>query len=287
MNSALEIWYANMWTNSQNSTIEYAGDKVSKMNSDFYKVEFAYDANNNLTVMSDSELTPAGWQNKERKSYEYSGKDVIKYTLERWDVTTGVWVPYKMWEYLYTGLDVTTETEHDWTGSAWVPYGKHGYTYDGSHNILTDDWQLWNNVFQNTTREEWTYNGQNLPVKMTTKTWSGASWGNSVKDFEYHFYYENYFPSSVNDNSELAGININTYPNPVTSELHIELDLYNAANMDFSIVSMNGTVVSHWKEKVARNYNKVIAVSDLPSGNYFVRVNSDNQQLTKRFVVSK
>ncbi len=283
VSSTLDRWLGNIWANSITSSMEYNGDVVTKMNSDLYEVNFSYDANNNLTMVSDKELTPGGWQNKEKRSYEYLNKDIIKYTLEKWDAAANTWVNSKKWEYTYTGPDVKTEVESDWNGSDWVVYGKHQYTYDGSHNKTTDIWQINSNGnFQNDTKTDWVYNSQNLPEKITTTTWSGSAWVYTGKDFEYHYYYETYFPESVKDNLA-SGAEINLFPVPAHNVLHVALTTARPEPLQLSVCNMQGIVVAQWEEQSAPAFD--VPVTNLPAGQYMLKVSGQHNTLARSFVV--
>lgn len=284
--SAYERWLGNIWSNGIVSSIEYTGDVVSKMNSDLYEVNFTYDANNNLTSVSDKELTPGGWQNKERHTYEYINKDVVKYTLEQWDASAGAWAYSKMWEYSYIGPDVETEIEYHHTGAFWTITGRHQYTYDGTHNKLLDTWQTWNSGYQNDTKTEWIYNNQNLPEKITTLTWNGSNWNFTSRDFEYHYYYETYFPESISK-YDLAGVQLNTYPVPANTNLNISMQLNEAQPLQFGIYNMQGILVSEWNEPSTKLYQHTIPVTNLPAGEYFLKVMGKNDVISRSFIVAR
>jgi hypothetical protein len=286
ISSAFERWLGNIWSNGIVSSIQYTGDVVSKMNSDLYEVYFTYDANNNLTSVSDKELTPGGWQNKYRHTYEYSNKDIIKYTLEIWDASASSWTYSKMWEYSYVGPDVETETEHYHTGSFWAVTGRHLYTYDGSHNKLLDIWQVWNTGYQNDTRTEWVYNSQNLPEIVTTQTWDGSIWKSTSKDQEYHYYYETYFPESVNKYN-LSTAELNTYPIPTNTNLNINMHLNEAQPLQFGIYNTQGIQVAQWNEPATKQYSNSISVANLPSGQYFLKVIGKNDAISRSFIVAR
>ena len=85
--------------------------------------------------------------------------------------------------------------------------------------------------------------------------------------------------------------NLNIYPNPVDDVLHIEMN--NAIN-EITIYNVNGAVVIRHKvaESQSRRVNETtsqrvqhsVSVSDLNSGIYFIKINTDNGNIVKQFI---
>lgn len=84
---------------------------------------------------------------------------------------------------------------------------------------------------------------------------------------------------SVNATASLSSVvsqEIVLYPNPVVSELHIKG--FDGSNAVISVFDMMG------KEVIAMPFERVVSVRDLPSGNYTLKVASNNITLNKTFV---
>jgi hypothetical protein len=89
----------------------------------------------------------------------------------------------------------------------------------------------------------------------------------------------------VTDNS----VNINVYPNPVSSRLNIEFDVTREANITVEIYSIIGSrIATIYNERNAMGYKSVsYDVSNLPSGIYLVTVTNGQTRTTKKIQVSK
>lgn len=93
--------------------------------------------------------------------------------------------------------------------------------------------------------------------------------------------------TGINDKphtTDHRGIQMQVYPNPFTDDLSIALmdDIHEAA---FTITDVNGKVVYRKQEtNLAKGYTKVLDLSWLASGVYFVNVESDGQCVSKRVV---
>jgi hypothetical protein len=285
--SVLEQRYADMWTNAIASDIKYAGTNVESMESPVYKIVFTYDGNNNLTTMIDQQNVLGNWQFKEKHTYAYnSNNEVTAHTIEIWNAANNTWVNDKKWEYTYSGTDVASDIESHWNGISWNYHARHNYAYDSKHNQLNDVLQLWNgSSFVNISVEIWEYNSQDLPTRITTNSWNGSMWVNSNNDKQYRFYYENYFPSHVPGFTDKSPVHV--YPVPATDILNVDLAFSKPEAFTVAIYDMKGAVLQQWNEAGTTAYRKTFPVSDLPAGNYFLRVAGRETNITERFTVSR
>ena len=80
-------------------------------------------------------------------------------------------------------------------------------------------------------------------------------------------------------------IQIQTYPNPFTTDLSIALKGENIHEATFTITNTIGQVIYKREESnLASNYTKVLDLSYLPNGIYFVEVSSGGENMVKRVV---
>jgi Peptidase C10 family/Secretion system C-terminal sorting domain/Spi protease inhibitor/CUB domain len=79
---------------------------------------------------------------------------------------------------------------------------------------------------------------------------------------------------------------LNIYPNPAQNMLYVSMDNINSGNASIGIYNVAGMQVLNQKLKVQTGGNQfTIDISDLPSGVYFLRFNSNKQFANKRFIV--
>ncbi|NJN78722.1 MAG: T9SS type A sorting domain-containing protein [Saprospiraceae bacterium] len=83
--------------------------------------------------------------------------------------------------------------------------------------------------------------------------------------------------------------NIAIYPNPIQTTLTIEYDLVASANINIDILDVNGRIVKNLKNERqnAGNHQHLedISKNNFPNGIYFIRLQFDNQILTKKIIV--
>jgi hypothetical protein len=70
---------------------------------------------------------------------------------------------------------------------------------------------------------------------------------------------------------------ITLYPNPSTSQLNIKSEGLSIKNI--SIVDLTGRTV-----KMVNNKSKIIDISDLEKGTYFLRLHTDNGMVSRKFL---
>jgi hypothetical protein len=74
------------------------------------------------------------------------------------------------------------------------------------------------------------------------------------------------------------------YPNPATNRVVLEFATLPTINLNFQLVSPSGKVIS---STVGRNKVNVIDVSDVQSGNYFIRVIGKKYDQVKKVLIQK
>jgi len=83
--------------------------------------------------------------------------------------------------------------------------------------------------------------------------------------------------------------NITIYPNPVTQTANIELVLSNETNMEIAVLDMLGKNVMNLYEGIMNTGQHKIQfdASSLAQGIYFVKLQSNNEIITKKIMISK
>ena len=163
---------------------------------------------------------------------------------------------------------------------AWDNYYRVTNVYDDHHNkIATATVVLDPSVTSLITqKQEWSYNSYNQVTAQ--RQYYPDSFGNWVFAGLTRFYYETYNPGPPFEIN-----NLEIYPSPAQNTLTIKLEWDKAQPFTFSIWNVIGQKIMEWNEPAATEYEKTINLPRLASGHYFIRVNSGNQRLVKRFVI--
>lgn len=285
--SLLEQWYGSLWTNGLNSTLNYdQNNNVVLMNSTTYNVDFVYDVNNNLVTVQDKIwVQGAGWANNERKSYSYSGKDVVGYALEKW--INGSWVFMKSWQYKYDANNNVIQTiEYEWNGNGWTEVLQRDCIFDVDNNKLEEKVSLWNvnsKTFVPHKKEVRAFKLKSVPEVVTTYTWNGQGWIHTSGDIVVKYYYELYYPAGVNSIAQSA--NLTVYPVPANDYVNLGISLEEPTTISVSVIDMTGRVVYEKTEQASGNYSSNIPVYNLPAGNYGIKVSDGSFVLNKKISV--
>ena len=84
--------------------------------------------------------------------------------------------------------------------------------------------------------------------------------------------------------SGIEGVKVNTYPNPVTSDLRISIpDNWQKQRVIYQIINTTGSRI-YQKEVAAANQTEQISLSNLAPGLYTLQVNCNGTNITSRFV---
>ena len=288
--SLLQLWYGTLWTNDMNSVLNYDNNNnVVQMNSPTYTIDFVYDQNNNLILIEDKILSQGGgWSNNERKKYQYNGNEVSEYILEKW--INGNWTSISKWEYTHDGqFNLTSATEYTWNAGIWVQALQEQYVYDQDDNLLRSIEKVWNSstgAFVNSKMEERTYNSSDLPVMVTTYTWngSGQNWIYGAGDIQVRYYYEIYFPTSVNTIA-VAG-EMTVFPVPATEVVNIAFTLESPRDIAITLTDVTGRIVYTQQARAVSSYKQAIPVHQLPSGNYALHVSGQGVNIGRTMTVT-
>lgn len=252
---------------------------------------FTYDVSNNLTsrvykvfnIMSGSYVNNA----EDIYSYNTSGK-VTKVLHNVWDVFTSNWTVYSRDIYSYDGsgnISIAIHFALD-ASSRLLPSSKDSNTYDASNNIITATTMLYDTstkTFVNSTMYTQSYDTSNRPLIYTTQSWNGTGWTYFIgQDKQTHYYYQLYADTSTGVKDVNGVVAFNIYPMPAGPFFNINLDWQSAQPFTISIYDINGRLVKQWNEKAVKNYHKAIFTSELGSGNYFIKVNSNSGQFTQQ-----
>lgn len=89
------------------------------------------------------------------------------------------------------------------------------------------------------------------------------------------------YDGNTDINELSAQININIFPNPVNTQITIEVSGYKSADTEIRIYNIEGKEL----EKIyAKDCKLIVDVSDWNSGIYFVKLISDNASIVKKII---
>ena len=287
--SLLSQWVGLLWLNTNTSNIDYSGSNVTKVSSHTYNIQFSY-ASNNLVQMEHRTMNSSGvMELSQRRSYKYgaSNVEVTEYVLEEYDANTNTWYNSRKWEYAYnSNQQQRTTTEYFWDGG-WRPKYQTYYTYNTSGNIVLKIIRAWSpskGKFDNHKKEEWQYNTHDQPIEIKSYTWDNVGYKHLEGDKYIKYYYENYNPDNISIVKSESDINV--YPIPANNTLNISADLHNTKQpVEISLTDMSGKVVYN-TQKQASNLKHTISLSNLPSGNYVLKLTGDKDNITKQVMVA-
>lgn len=91
--------------------------------------------------------------------------------------------------------------------------------------------------------------------------------------------------SGVGIADETLGLTLNLYPNPNNGEFTLKLDLEKEQQVQISVFDIRGAVLYSEGLDHLQNYNKQVSLRDVTPGMYFVRVQTTNGIVTRKFIV--
>ncbi|RYD58194.1 MAG: T9SS type A sorting domain-containing protein [Sphingobacteriales bacterium] len=290
ISSGLEVLQGVAWTLVKPSEISYnTVGVITEMNSLFDKLQLEYDGTKLKSSTHSARVGSGtgGWSLVAKTNYTYTGDNVTTTVDQVWNASVNDWVNVNRIEYIYSGTTLEGTEEFTWDGFNWQQSKTHSYTYDTKGNKLTDLLQTWNissHIYVNAKKEIYSYNMYSQPLNISTYTWKDNAWGVGEGDTELRFYYD--FPTSV-ASVDVEHASVHTYPVPATDIVNLNIDWTIPQQFSIALLDAQGRVVRQWEEAPQVKYLERISVSDLASGNYFIKVTGERTQMTERLVISK
>jgi hypothetical protein len=170
-------------------------------------------------------------------------------------------------------------------GTWWPQYNmsKH-ITGSKPDTVFHKGWDSIANAWSPTSMQIVGYNTNNDPDTIQQYMYNWTSYS-VTPDYTTVYYYETFLDTTpVLSNSQLMVDNsatIKLYPNPTTSEIHIEL-AGKTSNLNITVYNTSGQIVS--RQQSVNTSHQIVDTNFLPAGAYFVEVVSDYGKQTKQFV---
>lgn len=228
-----------------------------------YKLDRTY--NGSLLVQEVySDIIP-GSITPERRTFIYATGTSLPDTILTEQYHGSSWVPYNIEDYTYDGSgDMVRMERWSYAGMstpAWHISKDIAYTYDAQHRLVEE-------LEVNATKKTYTYNSDNLISRIEEFTWVSGSWRYLVNRGQQNYYYETYFPTSVQAVSKHT-LNLNVYPNPAVSLVNVAASVPEGGTVSIAIYDMSGRHIKHITEMAAKGaYKKGMGVMDIPAGQY-------------------
>jgi hypothetical protein len=226
-----------------------------------------------------------GWHFTTQYSFVYnSSNQLTSYTVEVYDAG---WKNSEKYDYAYNANDVESITQYEWTNNSWVNKGMRLISYDILHNKISDEWQVWDatqSAYIPESKLSWTHNNFSQPLTYYSQTWdaAGNTWSFAADDFMRHYYYQPYIPTSVPKVNK-GGISL--YPQPAADFINFRLDSKTAGQANAVLMDIQGRVL---RQVTVENTlePQTIGIADLPSGNYMLRLITQDAQYAQQVVIA-
>ena len=244
---------------------------------------YEYDYYNNLTstvykALKDDKLIPF-----HRSDYAYdSHKNKIMEMYSEWENET--WIKYTLTTYNYDNdNNLIVKILQNWKDNQWENYSRLSYEYNNSHNMTKGYAEIWYNDGLN--EKEWMPQNFTFQVNVSNKIINNFSkkrhhnrkFALHVKAFEINLQYQDI--TSVN-NIKYDKINIS--PNPAEDYIDIAIADDRTPKNAVKVYDILGNVVLTLTPTLSLKGEGVkVDVSGLPAGVYFVRVGGKMYKFVK------
>ncbi|MFT7588331.1 MAG: hypothetical protein ACI959_000538 [Limisphaerales bacterium] len=90
------------------------------------------------------------------------------------------------------------------------------------------------------------------------------------------------------ERAQLFNDNVNVYPNPTSGDISVNFDLLESADLDIMVTDITGKVMMQYTElRDAGNHTIVLPTATLPNGIYLLHLVNTNDNVSRKFVVTK
>lgn len=156
--------------------------------------QYTYDSNGNLSscIYMEIDWDSNNLINEERTSYTYdSNGNLTRKLFESWEKYQEIWI--NSYQYIFNfdnNSNKIFQLWQYWNDSAWKDIDKYNYTYDNKNNILTENYEKFDNLSNLWVGQYFatnSYNGNNkLTCKLNDKWINGIRVPDLKTDYEYN-----------------------------------------------------------------------------------------------------
>lgn len=249
----------------------------------------------------------------EKWEYTWSGNNMIGQNV--YNLTGGVWQLHDEQNTVYANGKPFTHNHTFWAyhnGNKYVSgrtldsniyngntlitryhAGFPSYLYDGRSNYSYDiDGNVKEVVSQalqggnwvNTSKKEISYNAYDNPVEVKEFLWFNNQWKPSWTAPTRLYHYQT--PTAVNDVQSNTSLIL--YPSPASDVIHMKTEFKEMQEYTIAIIDAQGMLRMQWSDHIKSGSAVTsIPISNLPPGNYWLRLYSSDENIVKGFTVVK
>lgn len=304
-----QLWDAGAWENNFSDTMTYSTtNKVTAYYNQLWdktagawvynKATLStYGTGDLLAVQTETgwDAASSSWYNVQKDSFHYDGKGNILLTdNQQWNGTGSIWENYRRKISDYDSRDnmLNTYTQlWDAASSSFSGNNQHTYTYDASDHMMSDVLSNWNagvSAWDSSIRYTYRYNTYGQRTFQNYEDWDAAAgmWTNRTGNQRFHYYYEDYSPTSIPTASAAAAGNLYLFPVPANAELNISLNWDEAQAFSARITDLQGRVYRQWSHPAGTQYQEAVPTTGMSSGVYFIECRgSKGGSLKQSFIV--
>ena len=207
--------------------------------------------------------------------YEYddNGNKTEELTQD-WNTDSAAWINNSKTSYEYDDDgNKTEELQQIWyiDSAAWVNNYKYLDKYNDNGDLIENIYQRWDvysTDWVNIDRSTYEYDDNGNKTLYTSQYWNGDDWFSYNKT---NYYWSEFEVAGIND----FGRNISIYPNPARKFITVS----GISNAQISLYTIEGKLVKY--EKLTNNK---IDLSNLSSGNYILKIESDAGIIIKKII---
>ncbi|MBA3827927.1 MAG: T9SS type A sorting domain-containing protein [Taibaiella sp.] len=256
---------------------------------------YTYDTHNNLT-----QLITKTWDNVLRR---YNNTDSIIYAfnslnqdtvtmLFTYDPMVMNYLPAAITTYRYDGAgrDILNIYSVATGGPGIIlPSQRDSINYNSDNNVTTiysQSFDMPTNKFINHKLYTWTYNANKDAKTYTSNSWNGGAYMPlNGQDVQTRYYYRDTSHHLDAGNTIATGNYVHLFPVPAAGYVNIDLKWSVAQPFTIAVYDMQGRLVKQWGQAATNSLTRQLPISDLPSGNYTIRIQGTASQLTQKLVI--
>ncbi len=178
--------------------IDYEWDEITNQWIKDWKIEWSYDANENMTQGIDYEWNGSLnlWAATYKGAYTYDTNGNMTQSIGyNWNESLSLWAATSKGEYTYdTNGNMTQNIDYDWdeTTSQWLESWKDEYTYDANGNMtqgIEYNWDETTNQWVASTKYEYTYDTNGNMTQEIEYNWDETT-NQWVEDYKIEYTYD-------------------------------------------------------------------------------------------------
>jgi hypothetical protein len=254
---------------------------------------YSYDLAGNLKQVMYAKASPMASNDSTWNIYYYDNQNRLKEEITINDAYNGLRDTFTLRQYSYNTNGNLVQEDGYWEPVLQLSYSRLS-TYD-NQNRKTALISLYKRppTYTVDTQEKrsFTYDNNGLLTKLEDQRWDNGQWVSlpdssaASSSHTYTFEYEVAWPTGVPEVADAA--NIKLYPSPASDFIRIETEWKQAVPFTVAILDMQGRTVRRWEEPATKRYARTVPLTELPAGNYIIKLSCGDEQYTKRFAIYK